>query len=394
MSQTVALGDLIEIKHGYAFRGEHFSDRPTEDILVTPGNFKIGGGFSDAKLKYYAGPISSDYVLASGDIIITMTDLSKEADTLGFSAKVPIAKDKRRYLHNQRIGLVKPKREGVNLDYLFWLMRSKPYRDYIVSSATGSTVKHTSPSRILSYRFPLPEPSTQKKIAESLNAIDEKIELNRRMNETLEQVGQNLFSHFFIDDPRHSEWNRGKLDELVGVNTESVGKDYANSDILYVDIASVSSGSIERIERMSLRSAPSRAKRVVRDGDIIWATVRPNRRAFALIMEPPSNLIVSTGFAVISSQQYALGYIYYLMSSRAFTDYLTLRAKGAAYPAVTATDFREAPILIPDEPTLKKFNALVLPKMQAMCKLKQEIQTLTTLRDTLLPRLMSGKLAP
>ena len=76
------LGEVAEIKHGFAFKGEYFRDEQTEYMLVTPGNFAIGGGFQE-KPKYYNGPIPEGYVLRKDDLIVTMTDLSKQGDTLG-----------------------------------------------------------------------------------------------------------------------------------------------------------------------------------------------------------------------------------------------------------------------------------------------------------------------
>ena len=98
------LGDIIDIKHGYAFDGEHIVQEDNGIVLVTPGNFRIGGGFQEEKCKFFTGEIPSDFVLSAGDYIVTMTDLSKEIDTLGYSAIVP--KSDRTYLHNQRIGLI------------------------------------------------------------------------------------------------------------------------------------------------------------------------------------------------------------------------------------------------------------------------------------------------
>ncbi len=101
---NVRLGDLIDIKHGFAFRGEFFSGEAPGDLLTTPGNFAIGGGFQWGKPKFYGGPVPEEYVLRPGDLIVTMTDLSKEADTLGYAAVVP--NQDVRLLHNQRIGKV------------------------------------------------------------------------------------------------------------------------------------------------------------------------------------------------------------------------------------------------------------------------------------------------
>ena len=110
------LGDYISIKHGYAFKGSGITTEDNGIVLVTPGNFALGGGFKEEKCKYFNGEYPSEYVLAPDDLIVTMTDLSKEMDTLGYSALVP--KSDRIYLHNQRIGLISINREDLDKHYV------------------------------------------------------------------------------------------------------------------------------------------------------------------------------------------------------------------------------------------------------------------------------------
>ena len=153
--RTVRLEDLIKIKHGFAFQGKNFSQSPTENVLLTPGNFRIGGGYKDEKLKYYDGPIPSGYVLSSGDVIVTMTDLSKSGDTLGYPALVP-TEEKRKFLHNQRIGLVEKKSNEADIHFLYYLMWTSKYHHHIIGTATGSTIRHTAPERIQNFEFLLP----------------------------------------------------------------------------------------------------------------------------------------------------------------------------------------------------------------------------------------------
>ena len=192
------LSDLIEIKHGYAFKGDYFREEPPGEFLLTPGNFAIGGGFQWGKKKYYRdGPVPDDFVLKPGDLLVTMTDLSKEADTLGYSAIVPNSDV--RLLHNQRLGKVIKKNESIDVDYLHWLLRSPDYRNEILASYTGSTVKHTSPKKILAYRFPCPPLQEQIQIATVLDSLERKIDLNRRMNETLEAMARAIFKDWFVD---------------------------------------------------------------------------------------------------------------------------------------------------------------------------------------------------
>ena len=195
------LKDLIDIKHGYAFKGEFITEEENEHVLLTPGNFNIGGGFKSNKFKYFNGKYPDDYILKPNDIIVTMTDLSKEGDTLGYSAKVPKIKGKK-LLHNQRLGLLLFKDDKVSKDFIYWLMRTRHYQKTVLGSATGTTVKHTAPSRIQEYKFLLPPLPEQQSIAEILGSLDDKIELNRQMNKTLEEMAQAVFKSWFVDfDP-------------------------------------------------------------------------------------------------------------------------------------------------------------------------------------------------
>ena len=158
---TCLIGEIATIKHGYPFDGHYFSEEDNGVMLVTPGNFKIGGGFQEIKCKYFTSSYPTEYVLNSGDLIVTMTDLSKQSDTLGFGAIVP-TREGRVYLHNQRIGLFENVSPLVDKEYLCWCLRTSEYRSYILSSATGSIIKHTSPKRIQEARIIMPPLTIQK----------------------------------------------------------------------------------------------------------------------------------------------------------------------------------------------------------------------------------------
>ncbi len=152
----IPLAAVMDVKHGFAFPGENIRDEPPGDILLTPGNFAIGGGFKGDKFKYFDGEVPADYVLSEGDLVVTMTDLSKQADTLGYPVIVPKPSG-RRFLHNQRLGKVLIKnRAELDKGYLYNLLRTTDYRHEVLASATGTTVKHTSPGRILSYKARIP----------------------------------------------------------------------------------------------------------------------------------------------------------------------------------------------------------------------------------------------
>jgi type I restriction enzyme, S subunit len=155
--ENIKLESIINVTHGYAFAGDYFSEEPSSRVLTTPGNFRIGGGVKLDKLKFYSdeGPLDSSYVLNPMDLILTMTDLSQMSDTLGCPAFVP-GLDGLSFLHNQRLGRVISRGKFFPKHFLYCLFCDGRYRHHVVGSATGTSVKHTSPKRILSYVATLP----------------------------------------------------------------------------------------------------------------------------------------------------------------------------------------------------------------------------------------------
>lgn len=170
------LSEVCTVKHGYAFKGEYFSDDPTEWSLLTPRNFRIGGGFQETSPKYYRGPTVSEFELKGGELVVSMTDLSKAGDTLGYGALVPRT-GKTRFLHNQRVGLVEPLGpSGMSRELLYQVLVSPAYRATVLGSASGSTVRHTSPSRILAHKTVMPPEPIWQRLAPPLKSLHERVD--------------------------------------------------------------------------------------------------------------------------------------------------------------------------------------------------------------------------
>lgn len=143
---------------------------------------------------------------------------------------------------------------------------------------------------------------------------------------------------------------------------------------------------------MLFADAPGRARRMVKHGDIIWSTVRPNRRSYSLILNPPSDLIVSTGFAVISAKNAPYTYLYQALTTAEFVGYLINHAKGAAYPAVSSEDFEDANILLPTKDLLDLYNITISDIFDETQNLNYKNLNLGKTRDLLLPRLIMKEL--
>ena len=417
--RETTLDAVMDVKHGFAFPGEHIRDEPPGDILLTPGNFAIGGGFKGDKFKYFDGEVPVDYVLNEGDLVVTMTDLSKQADTLGYPALVPAPLGPR-FLHNQRLGKILIKHD-VELDkgFLFYLLRTTEYRHEILASATGTTVKHTSPGRILAYKASIPPLPVQQHIAHILGTLDDKIELNRRMNATLEAMARALFQSWFVDfDPVRAKLDGHKPAGLDAVTAalfpdrfqESpmgpipkgwhVGSIYEIASVIYGAPFASSLFNANKLGKplIRIRDLPNESPAVftteehtkghlLKPGDIavgmdgefrayLWAGVESwlNQRVCVFAPKP--------------------GYSAAFVRNSIIDPLAQVEATETATTVIHIgkNDIDRFTVIVPDAPVAEAFRRQCQPWYNQIVANKQQSRTLAALRDTLLPKLLSGEL--
>ena len=392
------LGEAVNIKHGFAFMGEFISLEPNNKVLITPGNFNIGGGFKNDKFKYYTGSIPEDYILKENEVIVTMTDLSKDGDTLGFPAKVP--KDDNIYLHNQRIGLVLLKSLDFDKEYIYWLLRTKYYQKSIVNSATGSTVRHTSPSRIQEYSFfcpPLPE---QKAIASILTSFDDKIELLQAQNETLETIAQTIFKEWFgkyqVGDELPEGWRVGELesffDFLEGPGIRNW--QYTENGNRFINIRLIQNGDINVKNANCVSSEEANGKYShfqLKEKDFVLSTSGTLGRG-AIVRKEHLPLLLNTSVIRFRPKDgLSYGYTYQFLQSSYFLHELESLASGSVQLNFGPMHLRQIVMVLPNGQKLEEFSKKVNPLYDKIIHNFSHIQTLQQTRDTLLPKLMSGK---
>ena len=424
------LGDYIRVKHGFAFKGEYFSDAVTSDVLVTPGNFAVGGGFQEEKLKYYSGPVPADYVLRPADLVVTMTDLSKAGDTLGYPALIPESSESR-YLHNQRIGLVEIYRsDDLDKQYLFYRLRADDYRHHVLATASGSTVRHTSPARIYDFETRFPPIEEQRAIADVLNALDDKIEQNRRTARALEWLVQAIFRAWFVDfEPVKAKCAGDTAFPSIPQHVF----DALPSRLVDSEAGAVPSGwTIKQIgEVVSILGGATPSTKVPEywDGGVYcWATPRDMSRLAHPVLLDTERHITDAGVECIGSRLLPPGAV--LMSSRAPVGYLAIatvhtainqgfigmvcdgplppmyvlnwahssmeaihaRASGTTFPEISKRNFRPLPVVVPPASVVSAFRAITDPLFDGLVASVKESLQLEKLRDYLLPRLLSGEL--
>jgi type I restriction enzyme S subunit len=433
--QRTSLAELIDVKHGFAFPGAFFWEEPPGDVLLTPGNFAIGGGFKADKLKYYRGEVPKEYILNENDLLITMTDLSKEADTLGFPALVPRSGAGRRYLHNQRLGkvIIRP---GAPLEnrFLYYLLCTREYRDEVVASATGTTVKHSSPSRIRAFRFNLPTKDEQRTIANILGALDDKIELNRRMNETIEAMARALFKSWFVDfDPVRAKgdgrgarlpdyiansfpfrlveselgqtpegWRMRSLGEFVQIvkGCSYKSEELIESDTALVTLKSFSRRGGYRSEGLKSFAGKYRREQVVSPGELLIACTDVTQaaevvgRAAVVRRSAAFNTLVASLDTMIvrPKQKVTRAFLYFLAGTDKFVSHTYAHSTGTTVLHLAKDAVPSFRFPLPAQPLVDAFDNLAGPVLDRIQASEQESETLAALRDTLLPKLISGEL--
>jgi type I restriction enzyme S subunit len=389
------LGDFLKVKHGYAFKGENIVTEETPNILVTPGNFNIGGGFKSDKFKYYKGDeFPKEYILTSGDIVVTMTDLSKDSDTLGYSAKIPYSTN-HNYLHNQRIGLVQFVNENVCKDFVYWLMRTREYQNYIVGSASGTSIMHTSPSRIEDYRCLIPSSlSEQERIASILSSLDDKIDLLHRENKTLEAMAETLFRQWFVEEAKE-DWKEnslGKCIKLVGGGTPKTSEErFWNGNVFWLsggDIANNHKSFVSSSEKSISEDGLNNSSAKLLPENTMVISARGTVGKYCLLSKPMAFSQSNYGILPIYNDCYFFTYLlvaYHI-------DELQSAAYGSVFDTITTKTFEGVSVLIPKETSyIVEFEKMIEPYFSKMKQNNKQIQTLIQQRDSLLPKLMSGE---
>jgi type I restriction enzyme S subunit len=398
--EVTAMPDAIDFQEGPGILAKDF--RESGVPLVRLSGLARGASVLDGCNYLDADMVDrrwSHFRLKAGDIL-----LSTSASLGRVAVVTRVAEGAIAYTGIIRM---RPRGPSVLAAYIPYLLESQEFLDQAEGMGAGSVIRHFGPTHLSRMKVTLPPSSIQERIVGILSAYDELIENCQRRIKILQAMARALYREWFAefrfpDHENHARvasplgeipqgWEVRRLGEIAEVNRAQINARTAPEALHYIDISSVSPGQIDFMTTYTFVDAPGRARRIVQHGDVLWSCVRPNRRSHALVMNPTADTIASTGFAVITATKVPFTFLYAATTTDDFVGYLTNNASGAAYPAVTASTFERAHLLVPSGPLLKQFGDATIPMAEQISVLQRESQVLRRTRDLLLPRLLSGQ---
>ena len=418
MLQKYKLGELVDVVRGASLSGDYYSTEG-EYIRLTCGNFDYRNNcFKENTSKdnlFYAGAFKAEFLLEKGDIITPLTE--QAIGLLGTTARIP---ESGKYIQSQDIALIKCKVGKIDPTFCYYLIPSRLVRDQLSAAAQQTKIRHTSPDKMKACTVWVPELDDQKAIGRLLASFDEKIQLNKRINDNLEAIAKQLYDYWFVqfDFPNEEGkpykssggamvWNeRLKREIPVGWQVENL-----------IDFAEIKNGA-----------TPSTTDDTNYGGNIVWITPKDLSDQQSKFVYQGERNITKQGFDSCSTSMLPTNSV--LMSSRApiglvsiakhevctnqgFKSFIPKNIENSIYlyyyikhhikqieQLGTGTTFKEV-----SRDDLCKFPILVVGANEAYKQwielqdkiankqfvLKKEIAALTKQRDELLPLLMNGQ---
>ena len=287
--------------------------------------------------------------------------------------------------------LVFRNRENVNAKFLYYSLSADSFFDYSMATAKGTKMPRGDKNSLMEYGVKLPPLAEQCRIAEILGSLDDKIELNNRINRNLEEQAQALFKNWFVDfapfgGNMPAGWKRGKLSDIAKFEKEKIEVSrltefsYYSTENMLPDKAGVCPASSLPNVSQTTRCYP---------GETIVSNIRPYFKKVYFCTEELAGC--STDVLCFKPRKASLGiYNYCSLCQDDFFYYVLNGAKGTKMPRGDKSQMMKFAVCIPPEEVLQKFAAMVAPMLQKVDGNRNENRCLAVLRNALLPKLVNG----
>lgn len=293
--------------------------------------------------------------------------------------------------------------------YLYYLLSQDSFFDYVMTGAKGTKMPRGDKGHIMNWAVYQSTLSQQQNIAEILAPLDDKIAVNRRICANLEAQAEALFKSWFVDftpfkdqpfvdselGPIPQGWKVGKLGdlgEIVGGSTPSKSKPeyYTTHGIAWLTPKDLSTSKAKFTSRGEIditdEGYNSTSTKLMPRGSVLFSSRAP----IGYLTIAKNEICTNQGFKSLVPNGAGTGFIYYTL--RHLTPQIENRATGSTFKEASSTLMRSVDTIVPPTSILNKFEELLRPILQFQEKKEEENQRLAALRDTLLPKLMSGEI--
>jgi type I restriction enzyme, S subunit len=376
--QQKKLWDLADYLNGRAFKPTDFSPEGLRVIKITELKYGIS-----ADTSLYNGPFDARHFIQDDELLFAWSG-NPETSLDAFRWRDGEA------ILNQHIFRVIP-RNGIDQTYLFFLL--KFLRPTFIRTARDKAtsmghVKVSDLKRLIAYVPQVPE---QRAIAFVLGAIDDRIELNRKMNQTLEQLTQAHFKNWSVDADANlpKSWRAGTLGEVAENPRRSIQPDEIKSSMSYIGLEHMPRRSIALSEWESDTKLGSN-KLEFKCGEILFGKLRPY---FHKVGVAPLDGVCSTDILVVRPKSPEwFGFVLGHVSSVELVNHTNAASTGTKMPRASWNDIARFEVALPPESVAAEFTDLIRPMIDRIIANIHESRTLAELRDALLPKLLSGEL--
>jgi type I restriction enzyme S subunit len=384
------LSDYATVQIGFSFKSQDFTNAGVPVLKIKNVRLRevdtnevdfVDKSIADTVPQYYA---------QNGNLLISMTGSGPQApnSVVGRIARFTGINDT--YLINQRVGrFVIKKPEIIDQRYLFYVLIQPDYQQQLVAASTGSANQaNISIKQIVDLSIPIPSISEQRAIAGMLGALDDKIELNRRMNRTLESMARAVFRQWFVEDKKSSNWEEKSLDEIADfLNGLALQKFPANEVEGYlpvIKIAQLRTNNTESADRASTDIPP---QYVIEDGDILFSW----SGSLTVVAWCGGKGALNQHLFKVTSEKYPK-WFYYYWTKHHLADFQEIAAgKATTMGHIQRHHLSDAKALVPSDKELQKMDKVMSPILDKIINNEKESRTLGSLRDSLLPKLMRGE---
>lgn len=425
--KQVLLGDFFKFEKGLGYKGEFLAEDSDVGLIGIDSQIP-GGGYKQDSEKPYSGPFKPEHVVDSGDVIVAATDITQDGSVLGSTLMVPETTSYETLIYSGDVMKAIPLQPEVfNLEFFYNLYRVEKYRKILAYGDSGTTVRRIAAENLAEQIVPLPDLPTQIAINEIISLIDQQISNNKSLSKNLELLAQSIFKSWFIDfDPVHAKsrgenpfgmddgtaalfpdsfeeselgmipkgWKVAQFGDLgkivTGKTPSTKNPDYWGKDIPFVTIPDITKNrytlSAERY--LSTLGANSQKNQYLPAGSTsVSCIATPGLISFAFVNCQTNQQINS----IIPLNEMHPSWLFFRIDSE-IHQIKNRSGIGTVFSNLNKSDFSSLTTLLPNLELREKYGEVATPFLETIKNCILSNMQLIALRDSLLPRLISGEL--